>query len=273
MEGDKQFLFSDDLRRPLQFCATIARGRVDRFLTRGWIPLATDPTATVTFVRFADRTYAVTANHVICAFHAEASKAGNAFEPYVLPASTGTIIQPPFLQPPGTLEHGPPDVALCPIADDLPGRIGKKAFKLENRSAAFPIPYALAAGFPTSGKFTVAEPQGEKLGLQGVVAVAEGVGSGSSGDQVQFYSEVSANLVRYDVSGISGGPVFWSDGDQHGLLGFVKEALPAQTASGSPRESHVHFVCQRADGETFKKWAEFIDGAWDEARRKLPAPR
>ena len=53
--------------------------------------------------------------------------------------------------------------------------------------------------------------------------VAEGVGSVDNNDQVQFFSEIEE--ADSSLSGMSGGPVFWSTETTFGLLGFIKEAM------------------------------------------------
>jgi hypothetical protein len=60
--------------------------------------------------------------------------------------------------------------------------------------------------------------------------------------------------------------VFWSDGEQHGLLGFVKEAMDVvpkpgeETLFSGPR---VNFICERASYDTLGRWVE-------DAERELP---
>ena len=117
----------------------------------------------------------------------------------------------------------------------------------------------MAAGFPTAAKETLPGNRGERLRLVGVHAIAEGIGSSADSDQVQFYSEVAREKLSGDVSGMSGGPVFWSDGERHGLLGFVKEAM-AQSG-GESGIAMIHFICQRASYDTFAAWAAYADEA------------
>jgi hypothetical protein len=101
--------------------------------------------------------------------------------------------------------------------------------------------------------------------MRGVHAVAEGVGSREDADQLQFFSELSERVPVSSLSGISGGPVFWSDGEYFGLIGFVTQALDVnpieggQTIHAGPR---VSLVCQRASFDLFTRWAEY----WAEAR-------
>ena len=92
--------------------------------------------------------------------------------------------------------------------------------------------------------------------MVGVLAIAEGVGSLAS-SQVQFYSEVKREKISGDVNGMSGGPVFWNDGNAYGLLGFVKEATVEQ--NGNDEMAMVHFICQRADYNLFASWASYAD--------------
>jgi hypothetical protein len=256
------FAFADELQSSGQHCATIARAKAQDLFLRGFVPEVDDPTATVTFIFFEGKTYAVTAGHVIDVFKAAAIEDGCDPEGYFVPVAPGVPIGPPFVRPPGNWPTPDPDIALRPIDPDLPARIGKKAFGLVTGvNPEFPVPYALAVGFPTAAKEKRKDPQGERLALIGVQAAAEGVGSPDS-DQVQFWSEIPDRPLISQLSGMSGGPVFWSDGTAFGLLGFVKEALDVEPAPGvetlhaGPK---VNFICQRASYETFAVWAEFAD--------------
>ena len=81
-----------------------------------------------------------------------------------------------------------------------------------------------------------------------------------AGSQVQFYSEVKREKISGDVNGMSGGPVFWNDGNAYGLLGFVTEAMVVEQ-NGNDEMVMVHFVCQRADYDLFASWASYADEA------------
>jgi hypothetical protein len=125
--------------------ATIGRAKLGTFFERGFIPEATDDTATVTFINFEGRTYAVAAKHVMTAFANQAPKDGVGPESYFLPAAKGVAIHPPFVAPPGMWPEPAPDIALRKIDDDLPLRIGKEVFVL--RPEVVPtFPGALCGG-------------------------------------------------------------------------------------------------------------------------------
>jgi len=187
--------FADDLQDAGKFCATIARAKMSEFINRGFIPRVKDDTATVTFIEVEGKTYAVTAYHVIESFQKQAEADGVAPEGCFLPAAPGAFIGPPFVRPPATFPYPQADIAIRPIdGNTLP--TGKRVYKLAKSSPNFPIPYALAAGFPTAAKETLPEPGGERLRLVGVHAIAEGVGSSATSDQLQFYSEVILEELR-----------------------------------------------------------------------------
>ncbi len=137
---------------------------------------------------------------------------------------------------------------------------------------AYPVPYAAAVGFPTAAKQDRTEQLGNRLAMQCAWAVAEGIGAPESADQIQFFSEIDAKPMSGSLSGLSGGPVFWSDGNQLGLLGFVKEALDVEPRPGEesiysgPR---VNFIIQHATYEIFSAWAEHALREWPKERGKL----
>lgn len=131
----------------------------------------------------------------------------------------------------------------------------------------------MAVGFPTAAKESRSDPLGERLALRGVHAIAQGLGSPDR-DQVQFWSEIPERPLIGKLSGMSGGPIFWSDRTAYRLLGFVKEALDVEPEEGvetlhtGPK---VNFICQRATYDTFGIWAEFADREFPRQRAQLNA--
>ena len=84
-------------------------------------------------------------------------------------------------------------------------------------------------------------------------------------DQVQFFSELSEMPTVGSLSGMSGGPVFWSDGARHGLLGFVKEGLDISVSECGDKPK-VQFICQRVDYAIMERWTNYIDRNWQSER-------
>jgi hypothetical protein len=268
-----KFLFADVMKSACRHCATIGRAKLKELFDRGLVPKASDPTATVSFVRFEDRTYAVTAAHVKATFAGQAEAEGTKFEPYFLPAGRGLLLNLPLIIPPPVIPARQPDICLRRVDNDFPSRIGKEAFFLHPEvRPAFPVEYAGAVGFPTAGKSIRSVPDGTRLEMRCVHAIAEGRSGPADADQIQFFSEIDQPVDATSLSGMSGGPVFWSDGTVLGLLGFVKEALDAETPKGEssiysgPR---VSFICERASYETFRQWAEFSDAEFIRKREAM----
>lgn len=207
-------------------------------------------TGTLTFIAFEGRIYAVTAGHVIDIFREAAIAEGTDPEGYFLPVAPGLFVHPPFVRPPASWTAPMPDIALRPIPNELPARIGKQAFELRPEPMpAFPIPFALAVGFPTKSKSVQADTDGTRIALPCVEAVAEGVGSSPESDHVQFFSKLPSRPTTESLSGLSGGPTFWSGADSFGLLGFVKQAWDLRPIEGEDAiyaEPRVSFICQRA---------------------------
>jgi hypothetical protein len=270
------FELADEIQHACQYCATIGRANLQRFFERGLVPRHTDATATVTFIRLERQTYAVTAGHVITTFDRQSAQENAGLEPYSVPAGEGALIQPPFIRPPAIYPHPAPDLAIAPISTEILARVGKVAFELHPQpQPKYPVPYAVAVGFPTLAKVERNEAAGTRIAMPCVHAVAHGLGGPEHADQIQFFSdEIERNPEIISLSGMSGGPVFWSDANQFGLLGFVKEALDvAPVASegyiwGSPR---VSFITQHAPYEKLLTWAEYARQRWPEQRALLNA--
>lgn len=231
-------------------------------------------TATVTFLKMAERTYAVTAGHAIEAFEEIAKNNGHHYQGYMCLQDPGVAILGPFLVPPANYPHPVPDIAICPIDEGLPSHIGKTPFEvLAAGDAKWPVEFGLAFGFPTAEKYDLESfPKGTKMALPCVRAVAEGLNSTGASDQVQFHSNLPKAPSVKSLSGMSGGPVFWSNGAEHGLVGFVKEALDVTPKEGEETfytEPKVNFICQRADYSILKNWFKFVDDNWQNERSRI----
>jgi hypothetical protein len=267
------FPVNDEVMKTCRHAATIARLKYQG-LERGLVPDAASETATVTFIRINEKAYAVTARHVIEILDGLRSKEGKTFEGYACVQSPGVAILGPFLTPPPDFPNAQPDIAICPVHPELPARIGKVPFEiLAEHDAEWPVSHAIAVGFPTVEKHDLPDALGGvQLALPCVQALAEGLNSSGSSDQVQFHSELSEKPSVVSLSGMSGGPVFWTNESDHGLIGFVKEALDVTPKEGEETfytEPKVNFICQRADFAIVERWTQFVDANWQKERDKI----
>ncbi|KZB71036.1 MULTISPECIES: hypothetical protein [Thalassospira] len=272
-EPSIDYPMSDELKNAAQHAATIARLKFQG-LERLLVPEAKSETATVSFIEHNNKTYAVTARHVIQTFNNLATQDGRQFEGYSCIQSPGVAILGPFITPPAQYPHPVPDIAICPVDNRLPAHIGKAAFEVRSQDdASWPISHALAIGFPTVEKHDFKDQDGrQRLALPCVYAVAEGLQSSGSSDQAQFHSELSELPTVVSLSGMSGGPVFWSDGSKYGLIGFIKEALDVTPKEGVETfydEPKVNFICQRVDHGVIERWLQYVDENWQIERDKI----
>ncbi len=273
----KTYPIADDLMKAGKFCAAISRFeyRTDiansKSLRRGGVPYENEPTATVTFIEYEKRTYAFTAKHVVDILDKLDISEGKASKGYFCPNKKGVAILGPFITPKAGYLEKAVDIAICPIDSKLPEYIGKVAYKFsecdDNSSS---ISHALAVGFPTISKKDIEKNGQTRLSMQCVHALAEDVGGSLDSDQMQFFSEIENAPEHSDLSGMSGGPVFWSkDDDSFGLIGFVKEAMNVVPPEGEENlysDPRVHFLCQRSSYATLSSWIQYVDENWQTAR-------
>lgn len=266
MKQPRTFPADDEISNVCKSAATMSRFKFHGN-DREFLPSASSEAATVSFIEIKEKTYAVTARHVIQVFTKLAKKEGKEHEGYFCPQSPGVAILGPFLTPTHKIFEPKPDIAICPLKKGVCSTLGKEPIVVcAEDNAIWPVSYAVAVGFPTGIKY---DQQDERVGLRMAMpcgqAIAEGIGSDGLNDEVQFYSEIEENPEIESLSGISGGPVFWSNSTKSGLLGFVKEALDTTTNTedgvigDKPR---VNFVCQRVDYAILETWTDYIDRCW-----------
>lgn len=246
---------------------TIALFRERHESDRGGVPKPTDPTGTVTFIRYRDKTYAVTARHVIEALDKLAAKEGiNPF--YLCPVAPGITIHGPFFYPTKFFGESEPDIAICPIHNALPAYIGKSAYQISEADDPKweELTHGIAHGYPTALKYDHSRNGRTLLSLPGATAVAASLRSNAQYlPFASFQSELDTPLTISSLSGMSGGPVFWCKKEIYGLLGFVIENLGI--ASGGDEEAVLGSDMQQNEGELISdaQMVNFtIQQAWHE---------
>lgn len=266
-----QFSKHDDLVGASRYVAAIAAWA--HRTNRGLLPMPSDPTATVTFVRFEGEIYALTAKHVVEELDLWVAKIGHLAGTYFCPANQGVMLSGPFVTPPPLFPHRAPDVALLKVHEKHLSRLGKVAFDLlPEVEMPWPPTHGIAIGFPTFDKSAVTEAGGERLGMRSVEAVAECISTNSDSDQILYHSDLPDPLERGSLSGLSGGVVFWSTDEQYGLAGIVKEALDVNPKEGEDSfytTPKVNFVCQRVDYASMARWVAHYKLHWQSERDKL----
>ncbi|MBK8276695.1 MAG: hypothetical protein IPP12_17975 [Nitrospira sp.] len=220
-------------------------------------PTADDLSATLTFIKFQGRTYGITCRHVVTSLRNRIKRSGSEFSHTFLIALTKHhVVQDRFVVPPGDWVTPEPDIAIRELHPDFPAYVGKVALDIE----ANPVPqlskvsFAVAVGFPDRLKTQIPTPLGYQLAMPCVHAVAEN--HSKAGSTFSLFSELEATPNIRDLSGMSGGPIYWSNGTAYGLLGITYESSPQEgSISGS---ASVHIKGHVADRETIEKWASHV---------------
>ncbi|MGY2199454.1 hypothetical protein [Pseudomonas gingeri] len=263
------FSMHDDLKNASAYSATLSLDRLKS--DRRSLPLPKDLTGTVSFISFGGTCYAVTARHVV-EYFAKLAKQENQPLRYLCPVNEGLKIRGPFVVPPENFAGHTPDVAIFPISEAQIQRIGKRPFVISEEDPVWPLPYAVATGFPTAEKKDVKDRFGGfKLSMPFVSAVAEGNGADGKHHTVIFYSELASLPSIKKLSGMSGGPAFWSDGERYGLVGFVSDAMEEEGGQVMGDTPKVQFMIERADQQILTEWLDHVERIWPQARAKQDA--
>ncbi|MCV4289894.1 hypothetical protein OH708_18400 [Pseudomonas capsici] len=264
------FQFHDDLEDARAYSATLALHRLE-LGHRSFLPQPADLTGTVTFIRYGNKCYAVTAKHVV-EYLAKQAAASHQPLRYICPANKGLMIRGPFLFAPRDFADNQPDVAITPIDEASLLRFGKRPFVIQEQDPVWPLCYAMATGFPTAEKQDTADRSGKtRLSMGFVRAIAAGNGADGKHHSVTFYSDLDSLPPITKLSGMSGGPVFWSDSKRYGLVGFVKEALEQDGGEVTSDTPKVHFVVQRVDSFILRDWIDHVERNWPREREKQDA--
>lgn len=262
----ERFESHPDLESACKYAATLAAYPCD--LSRGFVPAEDEPTGTVTFLEIEGKTYALTAKHVVDVLNDRCMKLGIPEGSFFAPKDPGLQIQGPFLVPPrNAAARSDPDVALRPVDSRLPGHIGKGAFVVsQSNCAPQGFLHGRAVGFPSMLKKDTEDNGSMYSAMQCVHAIAKRVHQ--SADQTIFRSEIPKPYDIASLSGMSGGPVFWSDEHNFGIAGIIIESI--DPAPGSFFDAPmVHFIAHSLDYETLVSWAQFADANWKIEREKL----
>lgn len=223
----------------------------------GMAPTANDPSATLTFIRFRGRTLGITCKHVIESLRCCIKKSGNQYSHTLFIAlKNHHVVQDRFLVPPGDWITPEPDIAIRELHSDFPGHVGKSALDIE--ACVVPplseVAFAVAVGFPDRMKEQTQEGLGYRLSMPCVHAVAEN--RSSQGQSFSLFSELGSTPAIRDLSGLSGGPIYWSNESKYGLLGITYESSPLEGALAGG--AAIHIKGHLADIATIESWASQV---------------
>lgn len=186
-------------------------------------PSENDRSATITFIEFESRVFGITCWHVISSYRSllKAHSSDISHSMYLMTNGQNTVIDR-FVRPQPPLAEPVLDIALREFNPDLLKAIGKTPIKLDiAKKIPNTLNHAYAVGFPEKEKRKINTNTGHRIGMQSVEVLAEINTRPRS--RFSLHSELSDPPQTTGLSGMSGGPIFWTTKNDYGLLGIIYE--------------------------------------------------
>lgn len=220
-------------------------------------PTAEDPSATLTFIKFRARIYGITCKHVVSLLREKIKESESDFShTFFIALKRHHVVLDRFVIPPGDWVTPEPDIAIRELNPDLPEYVGKVALDIDANLVPrlSEVSFAVAVGFPDRLKTQSSAPLGYQLAMPCVHAVADN--HSTSGPSFTLFSELQNTPSIRDLSGMSGGPIYWSSDSAYGLLGITYESSPSEGALAG--NASVHIKGHLADRETIERWVSHV---------------
>lgn len=239
-------------KNPARFCAAIAV--VPAMDTASRLPQFTQPSekhrsGTITFVRSGGRSFGITCWHVVEILR-DANGAGS--QHHLRTMLNGFyVVQDRFIRPSETLGQQCPDVAIREMHSDFARALGKEELNLD----AMPetprdVSFGYAVGFPENLKRRLEEDGGYRVAMPQCSVLAEI--NRQPNQRFAIHSSVQReDVANENFSGMSGGPIFWSDASSFGIYGIVYEG---NATLASPDSADIFIFGELATPETIRSW-------------------
>lgn len=211
---------------------------------------------TLTFVKSEGKTFAITCWHVIEYLRKLISKSEveNSYSLYTITPRPYIVIDK-FIRPFSESEYHQLDIAIRQVREDFVTAIGKEPIDLDNIKDPEKIEFGYAVGFPEELKYVkdISNNGNLVISLPTVSILAEIENKPST--RFTLFSEFE-NPQGYDsYSGMSGSPIFWSDGNDYGIFGITYEANPSNFAG---EKKAIMLAGELATPSIIKHWISQI---------------
>lgn len=201
---------------------------------------------TMTYVRRKGELYALTAWHVI----EQLRKCGS--------HDLWTLVNKPCRVVDRFIQCDNNDLALAPLSGDVLAASGKTPIDYDNQDTVptDSVEFGVAMGFPGD----VVEKQScgryDRIMMPCATVVAPRV-RGQDPVMLQFFApaEIVKSMATSELAGMSGGPVFWTNGKKHSVIGVVCESLKRGPNGGSiAKEGELWIRAVRITPERLDLW-------------------
>jgi hypothetical protein len=178
---------------------------------------------TITFVESNGKCYGITCWHVIESLECFLKQSGNKYSHSLFTMVNGfNCIVNTFINPTSNGMNTVIDIAIRELNPKLVEAIGKKPFNLDAKLEPKKIEFGYAVGFPETMRYKKQVEEGFIISMPQCEILAEINRIPSERFTLQNDFEEVPDIT--DFSGMSGGPIFWCDGENYGIYGIAYEA-------------------------------------------------
>ena len=223
---------------------------------------------TLTFISYRGELLALTCRHVVTALRQKREQWRSAmleqyqFEPDHVPFHLYTPIglnrfhfSYELTPVPPNLDASEPDVAIARIDRDVITRLGRVPLVFADKKK-LPVT-GIACGYPEQQRTLTAGEHLSNLALMFVACTATLQVTGKGNLLLQ--DEISENNGVNNLSGMSGGPILWSDQKRFGLAGIVYEGSDIQGGEGRlMKGSGIWIRGERISAAKLDEWLPHI---------------
>lgn len=241
---------------PARFCAALAvaptvdvQPRWPQFTQ----PSETHRSGTITFIRSGGRSFGITCWHVIEALR-QANATGN--QHLLRTMLNGFyVVHDRFIQPSPSFGSASLDVAIRELHPDFAKSLGKEELPLDDMpELTSEVRFGYAVGFPENLKRRLEEDGGYRISMPQCSVLAEI--NRQPNQRFTLYSQVRRESVAHEqFSGMSGGPIFWSDENRFGIYGIVYEG---DAKSSSEDTADIYVFGELATPDTIRGWIKEV---------------
>lgn len=237
---------------PARFCAALAV--VPTVDTQSRLPQFTQPSethrsGTMTFVRSGGRSFGITCWHVVETLR----KANETGKHHLLRTMLNGfhVVHDRFVRPSPPFGSASLDVAIRELDPDFAKTLGKEELHLDDMpDVPNDVTFGYAVGFPENLKRRIEEDRGYRIAMPQCTVLAE---INRQPDQrFTLHSQVRREAVTHErFSGMSGGPIFWSDDHYFGIYGIIYEG---DAKSSTEDTAEVFVFGELASPDTIRGW-------------------
>lgn len=238
-------------------CLGIYKNHINdnRGLLRPPSPLDILRNCTITFVKSEGKVYGITCWHVIEQLQEYHDETGDTYSHsfYTLVKGFNCIINT-FINPKSENVNTFIDIAIRELNPALLESIGKVPLDLDNQITPYDIKFGYAVGFPETIRYKKSFMDGEQISMPQCEILAEI--NRIPKERFVLHNELENVPKPKNYSGMSGGPIFWCNGENYGIYGIAYEAGTGGELTGD----HGIFVYgEYAAPEEIKMWIDQIN--------------